>query len=60
MPLLKYFLTVGAVLTVGLFVLNAYLEPEPSDAAAKVSVAPTTATLLSFDPAPAPPSKKSR
>ena len=45
MPLLKYFLTVGAVLMVGLFALNAYLEPEPSDAAAKVSVARDAADL---------------
>jgi hypothetical protein len=57
MPLLKYFLTVGAVLMVGLFALNAYLEPEPSDAAAKVSVA---ATLLTFGTAPSPPPKKSK
>jgi hypothetical protein len=60
MPLLKYFLTVGVVLTVGLFAINAYLEPEPSDAAARVSVAPTTATLLTFGPPLGPPPKKSR
>jgi hypothetical protein len=50
MPLLKYFLTVGTILTFGLFALNAYLEPASSDAAARVSVAPTTATLLYFGP----------
>jgi hypothetical protein len=54
MPLLKYFLTVGTALTVGLFVLSAYLGPSSSDTAARVSVAPTTATLLVFGP---PPSK---
>jgi hypothetical protein len=60
MPLLKYFLTVGTVLTVGLFVLSAYLDPAPSDAAARVSVAPTTATLLTFGPQVVPPLKKSK
>ena len=60
MPLLKYFLAVGTVLMVGLFAINAYLEPEPSDAAARVSVAPTTATLLTFGPALGPPAKNSR
>jgi hypothetical protein len=60
MPLLKYFLAVGTVLMVGLFAINAYLEPEPSDAAARVSVAPTTATLLTFGTAPSPPPKKSK
>ena len=50
MPLLKYFITVGAVLTVGLLAINAYLEPTPSGTAARVAVAPTSATLLSFTP----------
>lgn len=54
MPLFRYFITVGTILTVGLFALSAYLEPVSSDAGARVSVAPTTATLLSF----APPAKK--
>ena len=52
MPLLRYFLAVGTILTCGLFALNAYLEPVSSDAAARVSVAPTTATLLYFAPSP--------
>ena len=52
MPLLKYFLTVGTILTVGLFALSAYLEPQTSDAAARVSVTPTTASLLAIAPAP--------
>jgi len=54
MPLARYFLTVGAVLTVGLFLLNAYLEPASSRAAARVSVAPTTASLMYL----APPQKR--
>jgi hypothetical protein len=56
MPLLKYFLAVGTALTVGLFVLSAYLEPTPADTAAKVSAAPTTASVLYF----AAPIKKSK
>ncbi len=55
MPLFRYFITVGTVLTVGLFALSAYLEPVSSDASARVSVAPTTATLLSFAPSPKKP-----
>jgi hypothetical protein len=52
MPLLRYFLTVGTILTFGLFALNAYLEPVSSDAAARVSVVPTTTSLLYFAPSP--------
>jgi hypothetical protein len=52
MPLLRYFLTVGVILTFGLFALNAYLEPVSSDAGARVSVVPTTASLLYFAPSP--------
>ena len=55
MPLFRYFITVGTVLTVGLFALSAYLEPVSSDAGARVSVAPTTATLLPFAPSPKKP-----
>jgi hypothetical protein len=51
MPLFRYFITVGTILTVGLFALSAYLEPVSSDAGARVSVAPTTASLLAFGPA---------
>jgi hypothetical protein len=45
MPLFKYFVAVGAFLTLGLFALSAYLEPSSTDAAARVSVTPTTASL---------------
>jgi hypothetical protein len=51
MPLFKYFVTVGALLTVGLFALSAYLDPGSSDAAARVSITPTTASLVSIAPA---------
>jgi len=51
MPLLKYFITIGTVLTLGLFAINAYLEPTPSGSAARVAVAPTSAALLHFGPA---------
>ena len=46
MPVLRYFVTVGALLTFGLFALSAYLEPTSTDAAARVSVSPTTASLV--------------
>jgi len=52
MPLFKYFLTVGTVLTLGLFALSAYLEPVTSVAGARVSVAPTTTSLLVLVPSP--------
>jgi hypothetical protein len=48
MPLFRYFVTVGTVLTTSLFALSAYLEPISSDAGARVSVAPTTASLVYF------------
>jgi len=50
MPLLKYFFTVGTILVFGLIALSAYLEPVSSDAAARVSVAPTTASLVYLAP----------
>lgn len=50
MPLLRYFITVGTILTLGLFALSSYLEPVASDASARVSVAPTTTSLLYFAP----------
>jgi len=50
MPLLKYFLTVGAILLTGLLALSAYLDPVSTDAAARVSVAPTTASLVYLAP----------
>ena len=46
MPLLRYLVTVGALLTLGLFALSAYLEPTSTDAAARVSVSPTTASVV--------------
>jgi hypothetical protein len=51
MPLFRYFITVGTVLTGSLFALNAYLEPVAPNAGARVSVAPTTASLIYFSPA---------
>jgi hypothetical protein len=50
MPLLKYFLTVGTVLTAGLLALSAYLEPQSSGVGARVSVTPTTASLVHVGP----------
>jgi hypothetical protein len=50
MPLFKYFVTVGAFLAVGLYALSAYLEPTSTDAAARVSVTPTTASLVYVAP----------
>ena len=58
MPFFGYFVTVGTVLTASLFALNAYLEPVSSDAGARVSVAPTTSSLIYFAPSPSP--KKSK
>ena len=52
MPLLRYFVVVGTVLTFGLFALSAYLEPVPAQAPVRLSVAPTTATLVPLAPAP--------
>jgi hypothetical protein len=60
MPLLKYFLTVGTILTAGLLALSAYLEPTSRESAARVAVAPTTASLLSFAPKPPDPVKLSK
>jgi hypothetical protein len=51
MPLLRYFITVGAVLTIGLLWLSSYLEPVASEAGARVSVTPTTASLIALAPA---------
>jgi len=50
MPLFRYFLAVGALLTLGLLALSAYLEPASRDAAARVSVTPTTASLAHIAP----------
>jgi hypothetical protein len=55
MPLFKYFVTVGAFLTLGLFALSAYLTPNSPNGPARVSVAPTTASLVTVGPAPSKP-----
>jgi hypothetical protein len=60
MPLLRYFITVGTILTVGLFALSSYLEPLAADAGARVSVAPTTASLLYFGPQQVKTTQKSK
>jgi hypothetical protein len=52
MPILRYFIAVGTVLTFGLFALNAYLEPVPANAPMRVSITPTTASLHYLAPAP--------
>jgi hypothetical protein len=56
MPVLRFFVTVGAALTFGLFALSAYLEPVPTQSPVRISVSPTTATLITLAPA----SKKAR
>ena len=53
-------ITVGTILTVGLFALSSYLEPVASDAGARVSVVPTTASLLYFAPQPVTATHKSK
>jgi hypothetical protein len=55
MPLFKYFVTVGAFLTLSLFALSAYLEPTSTAAGARVSVTPTTASLVVVGPAQSKP-----
>jgi hypothetical protein len=55
MPLLKYFIAVGAVLTIGLLWLSSYLEPVASEAGARVSVTPTTASIVAFAPSSVKP-----
>ena len=52
MPLFKYFVTVGTLLTLGLFALSAYLDPVTADKGARVSVSPTTASLVTIAPQP--------
>ena len=52
MPILKYFLTVGSALTLGLIVLAAYLEPvTPAKIAnfAKITSAPTAASIVKLE-----------
>jgi hypothetical protein len=57
MPLLQYFVTIGALLTAGLFALSTYLDPAASEAKARVSVAPTTASLIALAPSPVKPAQ---
>jgi hypothetical protein len=60
MPLFKYFVAVGAVLTLGLFALSTYLEPRPSGAAGHAAAASTTSSLLYFGPSPSKAAKMPR
>jgi hypothetical protein len=46
MLILKYFATVGTVLTVAVLALSAYLEPSKSDAPARMPGSTTTASLF--------------
>jgi len=48
--ILKYFLVVGAVLTLGLIALNAHLLPDGSKAPVAVIHSPTTASLPTVAP----------
>jgi hypothetical protein len=55
MLILKYFLVVGAVLTLGLIALNAHLLPDGAKAPAAVIHSATTASLPTVTPnVPAP------
>jgi hypothetical protein len=45
MPVLSYFVTVGAALIAALLVASSYFESKSPSAAARVSVTPTTASL---------------
>jgi hypothetical protein len=53
MPLLGYFLTVGAALIAALLAASPYFESRSPSAGARVSVNPTTASL--YIPPPPPP-----
>jgi hypothetical protein len=50
MLILKYFATVGALLTAALLALNAYLDQSGSNAAARVPRSTTTASLFLVPP----------
>jgi hypothetical protein len=54
MLILKYFLVVGAALTVGLIALNAHLLPSGSTAPAAVIHSPTSASLPTVAPSAQP------
>lgn len=54
MLVLKFFAAVGTVLTASILVLNAYLEPARSDAAARIARGPTAASLFTVTPKPQP------
>ena len=55
MLVLKYFLVVGAVLTLGLIALNAHLLPDGSKPLAAVMHSATTASLPTVAPNVPPP-----
>jgi len=55
MLILKYFLVVGAVLTLGLIALNAHLLPDGSKPPAAVFHSATTASLPTVAPNVPPP-----
>jgi len=55
MLILKYFLVVGAVLTLGLIALNAHLLPDGSKPPATVIHSATTASLPTVAPNVPPP-----
>lgn len=46
MPIVEFLLCVGALLFFGLMGVNAWVEPGLPDGAAKLRLAPTTASLL--------------
>ena len=50
MPIIGYFLSVGMGLFLGLVALSAYLDPGVAERGAKLSMAPTTASVLSAKP----------
>jgi hypothetical protein len=60
MPLFKYFVVVGAVLTLGLFALSSYLEPRPSRTAGQASASSLTSSVMYFGQSPAKPAKMPR
>ena len=52
MPLLGYFLTVGAALIAALLAVSPYFESKAPSAGARISVNPTTASLYIPPPPP--------
>jgi hypothetical protein len=60
MPLFKYFVAVGAVLTLGLFAFSAYLEPRSSGATGHATASSVSSSLLYFGPSPSKAAKMPR